>query len=85
MACGGVLEQQRYLDPVVGAEFGQQPGHVCLDGGHAHVQLSGDVGVGVPLGDGGGDLVFAGGECGEPAPGVLLPGGAPTSTTPSIP
>jgi hypothetical protein len=41
------LDQQRDLDPVCGAELGQQPGYVCLDGGQAHVQLGGDVGVGV--------------------------------------
>ena len=75
MACGGVLDEQRDLDPVSGAEFGQQPGYVCLDGGQAHVQLGGDVGVGMPLGDGGGDFVLAGGESGELAPRSLLPGG----------
>ena len=39
------------------------------------MQLVGDVGVGMPLADRGRDLVFAGGERGEPAPCLFLPGG----------
>jgi len=48
---------------------------MCFDGGQAHAQMGGDIGVGVPLGNGGGDLVLARGERGEPAPRLLLPGG----------
>ena len=58
MGTAGVLDQQRDLDPVFGAEFGQQPGYVGFDGGQAHVQLGGD-GVGVPVGDGAQIVVLA--------------------------
>jgi catechol 2,3-dioxygenase-like lactoylglutathione lyase family enzyme len=35
--CCGVVHRQGDLDMVAGAELDQQPGHVGLDGGHAHV------------------------------------------------
>jgi len=58
----GVLHDQRDLDPIVGVELRQHAGDVGLDGRDAHVQLRGDVGVGLSLSDRLGDLALSVGE-----------------------
>jgi len=56
----------------VGAELGQDVGDVGLHGVAGQEQLGGDVGVGPPVGDQGGDLDLGGGErvpaLGDPGP-----------------
>ena len=62
-----VVGEQRDLDAVVELELGQQPRDVRLDGRDAHVEVGGDLGVRLALGDGNGDLALAVGETLEEA------------------
>ena len=55
---------------VGGVEFGEQPGDVGFDGGFAHVEVGGDVGVGVAASDFERHFAFAVGERGELFDGV---------------
>src|SRR5215813_5524984 len=71
----GVLHEESDLHAVVHAELDQQPRHVGLDGGGAHVQLGGDVGVRTALTDRGGHLVLPWGQRREPLSCLLAPGG----------
>ncbi len=72
------MHDQRDLDPVFGLELGQQPRDVRLDGGDAHVQFGGDVGVRLPAADRQGYLALARAERGEPLSGGLLARGGAT-------
>ncbi len=61
----GLVGDDDQLDPVPGAELGQQPGHVRLGGGGADDQAAGDLAVGQAAADEGQHLALPVGDAGR--------------------
>ncbi len=62
----GLVGQDDGLDPVAQAELGQQVAHVRFDGGLADDEVGGYLGVGEAAGEPQQDVVFPGGQRGQP-------------------
>src|SRR3954452_13917429 len=62
----GIVDADRDLDPVGQLHLDEDVGDVGLDRGQAHVQLTGDLGVGLALPDRDGDLSFPSAPAGHP-------------------
>ena len=70
-----VLHQEGDLDAISDLELDEQPGNVCLDGGQAHMQPDGNLGVGGSVGDRGRHLALPRREPGQPPPCPFPAGG----------